>query len=297
MENQLVDWWFAKSKRTAFNIIDHGHLNPTDGPDILSATISINNIVYSGEIEFDWNFNGWFKHGHFQNTQFRNCLLHIYQVGNPVPYAGNQPKFTYNPHSKTVLENKSYVANFLERKYQFFESFSFLKSTTDLFWLLLGRSLGYFHNRDAMTYFVLRCLEQPIFDHKKVEDILLEHHVSSSSKQVRPNNRIAHRTKQWLEIWNTNIDLSDQLFQLISNRLPLSKLTTLLLQQTNQHISKQYKLSRQRLNLFLLNGLIPLVIYRTATDNIGFINYLIELMTKLSMKSDIQAIHRNQSIL
>lgn len=61
----------------AINIIDSGHLNYDNGPDIQNAILEIGGIIQKGDIEFHLNPEDWFKHGHNEDRRYQNLILHI----------------------------------------------------------------------------------------------------------------------------------------------------------------------------------------------------------------------------
>lgn len=61
----------------AIKIIDPGHLNYDNGPDIQNAILEIGGIIQKGDIEFHLNPEDWFKHGHHEDRRYQNIILHI----------------------------------------------------------------------------------------------------------------------------------------------------------------------------------------------------------------------------
>ena len=58
-------------------MIDPGHRNYDNGPDLLGAIIEIDNIRYKGDVEVHINQEDWFRHGHNEDQRYRSVILHI----------------------------------------------------------------------------------------------------------------------------------------------------------------------------------------------------------------------------
>ena len=58
-------------------IIDFGTTNTNAGPDILHATIKIDDIVWSGHIEFHTRSSHWVLHDHHTDLAFNMVILHV----------------------------------------------------------------------------------------------------------------------------------------------------------------------------------------------------------------------------
>lgn len=61
----------------AVTIIDPGHINYDNGPDMRNAVLDIDGIVQKGDIEFHLNAEDWFRHGHHEDRRYENLILHI----------------------------------------------------------------------------------------------------------------------------------------------------------------------------------------------------------------------------
>lgn len=69
-------------------IIYPGYWNFGKGPDFTSATIKVNGKIYEGDVELHVYANDWDNHGHSQNPDFDNVILHVYMWQG----RGRQPK-------------------------------------------------------------------------------------------------------------------------------------------------------------------------------------------------------------
>jgi hypothetical protein len=58
-------------------ILSPGEFNVHGGPDFLDAAILIGGLVNVGDIEFHRNASEWLSHGHSENSEFDNVILHI----------------------------------------------------------------------------------------------------------------------------------------------------------------------------------------------------------------------------
>ncbi|MBC8284188.1 MAG: DUF2851 family protein [Nitrospinae bacterium] len=59
-------------------IIYPGYWNFGKGPDFTSATIKVNGKVYEGDVELHVYAGDWDSHGHSDNPDFDNVILHVY---------------------------------------------------------------------------------------------------------------------------------------------------------------------------------------------------------------------------
>ncbi len=58
-------------------IHDIGKRNPTDGPDFISAKITIGKLIWHGDVEIHWRANDWYRHGHQNDVNYSGVILHI----------------------------------------------------------------------------------------------------------------------------------------------------------------------------------------------------------------------------
>jgi len=54
-----------------------GKLNKSDGPDFLSAEVSIGNLRWFGNIELHWSLSDWKAHSHHTDPNYDNVILHV----------------------------------------------------------------------------------------------------------------------------------------------------------------------------------------------------------------------------
>lgn len=59
-------------------IVYPGYWNFGKGPDFTSATIKVNGKIYEGDVELHVYATDWKAHGHSQNPDFDNVILHVY---------------------------------------------------------------------------------------------------------------------------------------------------------------------------------------------------------------------------
>lgn len=93
-ELEIQSHWFAGhfSKKFISNegqdirIISIGEWNRGAGPDFINATISIDGIKQHGPIELDLDSRNWDLHGHAENTEFDDVILHIVLNDRPPRY-------------------------------------------------------------------------------------------------------------------------------------------------------------------------------------------------------------------
>jgi hypothetical protein len=61
----------------ALEVLDHGIWNHGGGPDFKGATLRMDGVVFSGDIEVHFNDADWYLHGHEQNPDFNGVILHV----------------------------------------------------------------------------------------------------------------------------------------------------------------------------------------------------------------------------
>lgn len=54
-----------------------GQLNKSDGPDFLSAEVSIGNLRWFGNVELHWSLSDWKAHNHHTDPNYNNVILHV----------------------------------------------------------------------------------------------------------------------------------------------------------------------------------------------------------------------------
>lgn len=54
-----------------------GKLNKSDGPDFLSAEVSIGDFRWFGSIEMHWSLSDWQHHNHHTDPNYNNVILHV----------------------------------------------------------------------------------------------------------------------------------------------------------------------------------------------------------------------------
>lgn len=112
-------------------IIKQGSSNDNQGPDFLNASIIIDHIKWSGNIELHIHTSDWIKHKHDTDKNYQNVILHVVWE-NDKPIDRNIP----------VLELKERVSKHLIAKYEtliknpYYQScHSFLPALSSLGWL------------------------------------------------------------------------------------------------------------------------------------------------------------------
>ena len=62
---------------SALHIIHPGKYNTNQGPDFLEACIKIDGITLAGNIELHVQSSDWNRHGHQQDSNYKNVILHV----------------------------------------------------------------------------------------------------------------------------------------------------------------------------------------------------------------------------
>lgn len=70
-------WELRTTTGENIGILDPGIWNHDQGPDFLGARIVLDGILWSGNVELHINEGDWDQHGHDNDPNFRNVILHV----------------------------------------------------------------------------------------------------------------------------------------------------------------------------------------------------------------------------
>ncbi len=183
---------FQKDLKTTdgvpIEILDVGLHNTDEGPDFFNAKVKVGDRTWSGNIEIHRSSDEWVKHGHDKNKTYNSVILHIVEnanqeIFNEAKISVPQCEIKYPIHIKDNIEfllNADVAlpcANFLkdfpsihlkgwlntlllerlERKANDIQKHldRFNNSWSDVFYVLLSRSLGFGLNSDAFERLAL----------------------------------------------------------------------------------------------------------------------------------------------
>jgi Protein of unknown function (DUF2851) len=90
------------------SIVSRGKLNTNQGPDFLEGRVKIGTTTLVGNIELHLKTSDWHKHGHQNDANYQNLILHV--------VLENDSK-EKNPASIPVLELKHYIKKDAEERY------------------------------------------------------------------------------------------------------------------------------------------------------------------------------------
>lgn len=77
-ENSHFDFRNLKtSNGQEVQIHNPGQINKSDGPDFLSAKITVDNLRWFGNIELHWSLSDWRAHNHHSDPNYDNVILHV----------------------------------------------------------------------------------------------------------------------------------------------------------------------------------------------------------------------------
>ncbi len=108
-------WQYALFQSTDLRLVDgrgisilqKGQLNTDSGPDFFAAKIKIDDTIWVGNIELHIQSSDWLKHGHQNDSNYQNIILHVVYKHDKNIDSGNFP----------VLELQPYIAQELIDKY------------------------------------------------------------------------------------------------------------------------------------------------------------------------------------
>jgi hypothetical protein len=86
-------------------IISKGTLNKNQGPDFLSAMVSIGDTVFAGSVELHLKTSDWERHNHSADENYRNVILHVVYEHD---HCGdvNIPVLELQPHIPSLLVSR-----------------------------------------------------------------------------------------------------------------------------------------------------------------------------------------------
>ncbi len=99
------------NERQQVKIIHPGTRNDDSGPDFFNAKIFLNETLWAGNIEIHVNGSDWYRHGHQEDVNYNNVILHVVY---------NCDKFVYRKNNEEIpcLELKGRFNESLYRTYQ-----------------------------------------------------------------------------------------------------------------------------------------------------------------------------------
>ncbi len=71
------------------SIINTGQRNETEGPDFRNAMVMIDNQLLTGDIEIHIKNNDWYAHGHHEDNNYDNVVLHVIKEKSDDDYIEN----------------------------------------------------------------------------------------------------------------------------------------------------------------------------------------------------------------
>ncbi len=125
-QHQAFDQHNLRAKNgDKIQVIHPGNLNFSSGPDFFNAKVRIGNHIWAGNIEIHVRSSDWFVHGHEQNPNYDNVILHVV-------WEYDVPVFNTKGVEIPVLELKNVIKREMLEKYkQFFSKNTALKCSND----------------------------------------------------------------------------------------------------------------------------------------------------------------------
>lgn len=88
------------------NVLDYGALNKDSGADYKNAKISIDNNIFSGDIEIHRSFRDWEQHSHKSDGKYNKVILQVVFWDEDFPDNVNLPKVMKSRKIPTVVLSK-----------------------------------------------------------------------------------------------------------------------------------------------------------------------------------------------
>ena len=180
-------------------ILSFGSLQRTSGPDFRNAEILIENKKLVGDVEFHNLESGWNQHGHDEDENYNNVILHVV-------YIGSKKKFQAQTKSNLkipVLEISNYIKNDLEKIIESLEKEEFRSA-----------------NKFIPCY-----LENDLLPKSEIENAIQFYF------EERVKNKLDKLSKRFSELHNSEYKLEqlfyEELFEALgysNNKLPMRKL-------------------------------------------------------------------------
>ncbi len=178
-------------------ILKPGTLNTNQGPDFLDAQIKLNNTLWAGNIEIHILGSDWNLHGHSNDPNYSNVILHVvWENNSAVVLSGGQtiPTIEMQPLiAKTMLE--TYYR--LMQQDQFVSCTKHLPALSDIAWVSWKERLA---------------VERLLRKSSGVIDL------------VKKSNNHWEETFWWLLARNFGIKLNSEVFEEIAVSIPLNVL-------------------------------------------------------------------------
>ncbi len=99
------------SKNEKIQIVDFGTLNHLAGPDFFNAKVNIDGQLWAGNIEIHIKSSDWFAHGHEEDTNYDNVILHVV-------WQDDTSVFRKDNSEIPTLELKNYISEILLKRHQ-----------------------------------------------------------------------------------------------------------------------------------------------------------------------------------
>jgi len=295
-------------------ILNRGNLSSNVGPDFQGVQLQLDSINYNGDMEIHLRSSDWYLHGHHLNPDYDNVILHlVWEIDRDDirTHSGihiRQISFRDLIHSIDKDQENGAVTDDLffqrfARKVAYCDDLLRFHLPEDVFWILLARTLGYKRNSDTMELFARVFYPSRIrilYPHKgELEQFLrwvaypqksekpesmpqnlprLEIPWRKGGRPVnQPNKRIiylAHLLEKW---WYGN--LFDETEKIIVERKN-SRYVRGNINRLLQIRSATGNPGKERINIFLINWLLPLL-YAVHNSDPGLQVYMLDLYWEL----------------
>ena len=91
-------------------IIHPGKHNKESGPDFFEASIRINNILWSGNVEIHIRSSDWLRHKHQEDEAYNNVILHVVYIHDLEVYETIRIEVTRSTKRRGVVKLNSRVS-------------------------------------------------------------------------------------------------------------------------------------------------------------------------------------------
>ncbi len=102
-------------------VLYNGQWNTDSGPDFLGAVVRVGNEILHGDVEIHVKTSDWCNHGHTDNPDYRNVILHVVLDHN----TGDTLTRTHSEHTVEIMQLRKQLDSSLGKLLQRYEGVDF----------------------------------------------------------------------------------------------------------------------------------------------------------------------------
>lgn len=111
-QHRLYSAPLVTNRGERIEVLNTGLLNRDAGPDFTNATIKVNDVSLTGNVEIHSRASDWFVHRHDKDDRYNNVILHVVEVDDKeVPQATYQSALCMTEHAIKVAHELAVYPN------------------------------------------------------------------------------------------------------------------------------------------------------------------------------------------